>query len=250
MEKRKCVRRTPKEFAMILNEKGFIPLEEARRMNDKILMQCKKCGHVMPKRIHSVIDRDYGCAKCSGRLPIDTETFREILRRDAPGYELLSEVEYGYKKCKIRCDKGHEYEVKPSNFINSGYRCQKCFFERYRGEGHPNYRSDLTKAERESNRDIHGYSTWQIEVKKRDNFVCQCCGDKRGRNLVSHHLDGWDNFRDKRLDVDNGVTLCEDCHKDFHGKYGYGGNTKKQYDEWVASAENSRRFLYVKKEAI
>lgn len=232
----------------MLNEKGFIPLEEVRRMRDKVLMQCKKCDHVMPKKVQSVIDRDHGCAKCSGKLPLDTETFKAILLRDAPGYELLSEVKCANKKCKIRCNTGHEYETKPSNFMNRGRRCPKCFFERISGERHPKYNPKLTQEEREIQRTFPGYSAWKLNVKKRDNFTCQCCGDKRGGNLVSHHLDGWDNFKEKRLDVDNGVTLCEDCHKDFHGQYGYGGNTNEQYTEWLASAENSRRFLYVQKE--
>lgn len=242
------VRRTPEEFARILNENGFNPLETVRRLRDKVLMECKKCGRVKSKNVQSVVHFGHGCAKCAGNERLDTATFNEVVTKDAPGYKLLSEVKGAFKKAKIRCDVGHDYEVNPIDFIHKGYRCPTCKFIKIRGEGHWNFNADLTQEERETMRAFPGYTAWQYAVKERDGFACQCCGDKRGGNLVSHHLDGWDNFKEKRLDVDNGVTLCEDCHKDFHGQYGYGGNTNDQYTEWLASAENSRRFLYVQNE--
>ena len=36
----------------------------------------------------------------------------------------------------------------------------------------------------------------------------------------------------------NGVTLCEDCHKEFHKIYGYGNNTEKQYEEFINNKDN------------
>jgi hypothetical protein len=240
--------RTPEEFARLLDEKGFKALEDVKRLRDCALMECKECGHTKRKNVQSVLHRDSGCANCNGTERLTTEVFALYMKEHAPTYTLLSEVKGSFVKCKFRCDSGHEYEATPAGFIHRGRRCPKCFFERISGEGHWHYNADLTIEERETMRAFPGYTAWQIAVKKRDNFSCQCCGDKRGGNLVSHHLDGWNIAREKRLDVDNGVTLCEDCHKDFHGKYGYGGNTNEQYTEWLASAENSRRFLYAENE--
>ncbi|MDQ0154922.1 HNH endonuclease [Robertmurraya andreesenii] len=240
------IMRTPEEFARIIAERGFIVLEEVRSQKENALMQCKKCGHVKRKRVQSVVNKGYGCAKCAGNERLSTQEFNDYVAKNVHGYTLISEVNGAFKKAKLRCDFGHEYEVNPIDFIHKGYRCPICKFIKMSGSGHWNYNADLSKEERETTRAFPGYTAWQFAVKKRDNFSCQCCGDSRGGNLVSHHLDGWNIAKEKRLDVDNGVTLCEDCHKDFHGKYGYGGNTKTQYDKWLSSAENSRRFLYAK----
>jgi 5-methylcytosine-specific restriction endonuclease McrA len=73
-------------------------------------------------------------------------------------------------------------------------------------------------------------------VYERDSFTCVSCGDIRGRKsggINAHHLDGYNWCIEKRLDVQNGVTLCEDCHKHFHMEYGYGDNTKAQFEDWL-----------------
>ena len=42
-----------------------------------------------------------------------------------------------------------------------------------------------------------------------------------------------------RTDVNNGITLCKTCHKEFHDIYGYTNNTKEQLDMYI----NSKRTL-------
>ena len=51
-----------------------------------------------------------------------------------------------------------------------------------------------------------------------------------------HHLDGYNWCIEKRTDETNGITLCENCHKNFHSIYGFGGNTKEQFEEWIGHA--------------
>ncbi|WP_373561663.1 HNH endonuclease [Bacillus sp. AFS073361] len=76
------------------------------------------------------------------------------------------------------------------------------------------------------------YRGWRKEVYEKDSYTCQHCLDKTGGNLVAHHLYSWNRYPNLRFDVNNGITLCKDCHKDFHKHYGYGDNTEEQFVTW------------------
>lgn len=76
-----------------------------------------------------------------------------------------------------------------------------------------------------------GLPPWRMFVFSRDDYTCQVCG-ARGGDLEAHHLESYADNKSARLDPENGVTLCEKCHKSFHKAMGYGKNTKSQYEEW------------------
>jgi hypothetical protein len=101
------------------------------------------------------------------------------------------------------------------------------------GERNPNYRHDLTDEEREINRATPQNIELRRKVYKRDNYTCQACGDGTGGNLVMHHLDGWNWAIDKRYHLRNVITLCDDCHKEYHGIYGYGDNFREDFRQWL-----------------
>ena len=52
----------------------------------------------------------------------------------------------------------------------------------------------------------------------RDDFTCQSCGDNRGGNLAVHHIKFWADYPELRFVLDNGLTVCRDCHKVIHEK--------------------------------
>ena len=57
--------------------------------------------------------------------------------------------------------------------------------------------------------------------------------------LHSHHLDSYNSHEERRLDITNGVCLCEHCHRDFHHYYGYGENTEEDYLEYKFAYQNN-----------
>ena len=79
-------------------------------------------------------------------------------------------------------------------------------------------------------RNIHGgkkYKEWRLKVYKRDNFTCLICQIVGGQ-LQAHHLMSWVKYPKLRYKVDNGITLCKECHKLIHSKkYLYGTKNKR-----------------------
>ena len=72
---------------------------------------------------------------------------------------------------------------------------------------------------------------WRKEIFKRDNYTCTICNVK-GQRINAHHIYSWDKYKERRFDINNGVTLCHSCHKDFHKNYGYGNNNMEQFTEY------------------
>ena len=56
---------------------------------------------------------------------------------------------------------------------------------------------------------------WRKAVFERDNYVCQQCGTK-GNDVIAHHIKFWKDYPSLRYDIDNGVTLHINCHKEIH----------------------------------
>jgi len=57
---------------------------------------------------------------------------------------------------------------------------------------------------------------WRNKVIDRDMF-CQNCGDNK--NLHAHHISRWIDDPVNRINVENGITLCADCHVKLHEEH-------------------------------
>ena len=137
-----------------------------------------------------------------------------------------------YKTVRYIASCGHEEQIRFQKFLTGqGVVCHKC--ARPRGEAHFAYNPNLTDEERLANRDLYENIVWRNKVFERDAYTCQICHDNRGGNLEAHHLNSYTDFPEERFVVDNGVTLCRDCHKMFHHEYTYHHNTKEQFEIWI-----------------
>lgn len=64
-------------------------------------------------------------------------------------------------------------------------------------------------------RNSSAIKTWRSQVLKRDNNTCQHCFSTSGI-LHAHHIKSFKDYPLLRTDVNNGLTLCENCHGKEH----------------------------------
>lgn len=223
---------------------------------------CKKCENLKRRKTPiKPIPKDgfKYCAKCNKELSLEEFNMR-MINGNKKYHSYCKECERKYDKnrythtCEI-CGKHYKSGRKNSKICNechskifakigadnlktlvfSGEKNPMYGVRRY-GKDNPNYNPNKTDKERETQRyKLHGddVKKWRVLVYKKDNYTCQCCGYNKGKILNAHHLDGYSWCKDKRFDVNNGVTLCKKCHMKFHHIYGVKNNTREQFNKFI-----------------
>ena len=93
--------------------------------------------------------------------------------------------------------------------------------ESKRGDKHPNWKDGSSRVYRTGYWSKE-YREWRMKVFLRDNFTCQFCearshvGLGKTIYLEAHHLKSFAKYPKLRFEVDNGITLCDECHKLAH----------------------------------
>ena len=85
-----------------------------------------------------------------------------------------------------------------------------------KGEKGNNWQGGITHINAKIRNSIK-FKLWREAISKRDKWTCQMCGEIGGK-LHPHHIWNFALFSYLRLNVDNGITLCIDCHIELHKK--------------------------------
>jgi len=139
-------------------------------------------------------------------------------------YICLKHQSYGIQECTL------------FNALNYQYNCDMCKHDILSGENHWNWKGGIS-SEREQIKSSAEYYRWRRDVFARDGYICQCCG-KKNTYLEAHHIKNFSDFPELRFDIDNGITLCSDCHSlnkkgSFHSVYTQFNNTREQLEEYI-----------------
>jgi 5-methylcytosine-specific restriction endonuclease McrA len=181
------------------------------------------------------------CAKCQKSF----ERHRDRIRYD---------ISYCSRECSdgaLRPSKVTSVEIQCSNCETTfsrepnamkekfNYCSHSCYVDHYKklglrqGVNNGMYNDKLTQEEREKGRNYTEYYAWRDGVFERDLYTCQCCL-RRGVTLNAHHIHNYSTHRELRTELENGITMCEGCHKEFHTKYGRFQNNVQQLEEFIS----------------
>jgi 5-methylcytosine-specific restriction endonuclease McrA len=124
----------------------------------------------------------------------------------------------GIRICRCLCSCGKEKSYSATS-LGHARSCGCLIIEnKNRGSEHWNWNGGITP-ENAAIRNSLESKQWRIAVFERDNYTCQDCGarSKKGLKkpvkLVAHHIKSFFEFSELRFDINNGITLCDDCHK-------------------------------------
>jgi len=111
-------------------------------------------------------------------------------------------------------------------------KLSKSLKGKLKGSKHPNWKGGITPENIKIRQSIES-RLWRKSVFERDNFTCQKYGI-RGGKLVAHHINNFAEKIELRFAIDNGITLSEKAHIEFHRKYGRKNNTITQLIEFLS----------------
>lgn len=220
-----------------------IEIIDCEYSNNKKPLKCKcnKCERIIYKS-WNVLSKGVGCEHCFNAIRGSSrrKTIDEIkleLNENHKNLVLLSNNYINNKHPLIFLCKacGNVFEKRYDDIIG-GHGCTLCGVKKRSGKNHPNYNSNITDEERIERREQNRLRPIRVEAFKRDGYRCKIC-NKKGGTLNAHHLDGYSWAVSKRFEISNLVTLCEQCHKDFHKTYGNRNNTKEQFEEYLKHAQ-------------
>jgi hypothetical protein len=146
----------------------------------------------------------------------------------------IAKIQRGRKVSDITRERLSKSHLGITHKLSSEVR--KKMSERQKGDKSPLWKGGVSKLSKRIRAGLD-FRLWREAIFSRDDFTCQKCGE-RGGHLCPHHMDSFANNKEGRFDVDNGITLCESCHKEFHKEFGYKGSTWEKTEVFIEGVED------------
>jgi hypothetical protein len=182
-------------------------------------IECKNCENLFYLSKSRLNERNsYFCSKdCRSEYNTTSKTCKyceESFRiwksednRDRNSGKYCSKMcRYNDGRSSYTCDNcGTVFEYVKSNRTGDKKFCSLSCYGEYKLES-----GDIRKKSK--------YNKWVTSVKERDGYTCVDCGSKN--NLHAHHIIPISEDASEAFDLDNGITVCKDCHADRHEQRG------------------------------
>lgn len=196
---------------------------------------CKNCQKEFESKPSNA--RKFCSAQCYRQTPISEET-----RNKMSEARLKNPVKYwgGKKQTKAMCEskseklKGNKHTQGKSWKLTENTRraISKALKKAHAEYRHPNYKGGVTDKNMLIRKSVD-IKLWREAVFQRDDFTCQECL-VRGGKLNADHIKPFSIYEELRFNVDNGRTLCVECHRKTD-TYGWSSmHMKKQLTEYYS----------------
>jgi len=225
---------------IILNERKDYILSLPPKSNKIVKKVCPLCKEEKQTAFCHITEVGHTyCRRCSAAVSnmksIIGKTFGRLIVIDfAKPYVGKDGKRYSRVECQCSCGKTKAIrvaELKRGEIVSCGCRVKET------GEKSSGWNPKITKEVREKYKRDRKYNAnivWKKAVKEKYENKCFACGGVK--KIVVHHLESFRDNEDLRLDINNGVCLCETCHKDYHLNFmgGYKkGATTQSFMEWI-----------------
>ena len=173
---------------------------------------------------HKLFNSRKGCAtrvpkfcsrKCSAIYNCSKPEVKNKMSQAKKGRTAYNKLPTGIRGC-LACNKNITFSI--GAHYQPKYCSRECRNNAYkdydysylRGENSHFWKGGVTK-DNEVLRKSAKYRNWRIKVFERDKYTCQNCG-QIGGFLQADHINPFAYFPELRFDLDNGRTLCLNCH--------------------------------------
>ena len=167
--------------------------------------KCSKIGHLVTEETKKKIGSNFkgvftlslkNCQKCSKQFRPKNRYTRFCSKSCArKGHTVSNELRLKISKSRTGCV-GYWRNKKRPNLSDD----KSHFWKGGLTNTHSKIRNSLE------------YRLWRKSVFERDNYTCVWC-NKKGVELQADHIKPFSLFPELRFAIDNGRTLCKECHK-------------------------------------
>ena len=205
-----------------------------------------ECGGVINRTSHYIISQNIKkCKECNRKTQTQKKidklnTIIKYCEENIPHIKLLSNIYLSVsEELDFYCET-HDFYFKkiPALILQNKNGCEKCFSDSISSEKSSQYNPNLPEHKRLKARKTSKVIKWRNNLLKLYNKKCYICGHDKKYNLIAHHKNSHDWCKKEAYDINNGVILCKNCHSEFHYIYGYGNNTKEQFEKYLKDFKN------------
>ena len=137
-----------------------------------------------------------------------TEETKTIMRASHPHLHRPHTIEEK-QRVSEKMKEWHRTHVNPRKGKKASVETREKMSLARQGSKNANWKGGLTELIKGIRRSPEFYQ-WRKAILERDNHTCQDCGSTE--KVDTHHLKSLIDHPELVFDINNGLTLCEECH--------------------------------------